>query len=335
MNVVDALASLCGLERKGLLSQTTTLVNGTTAGTNAVLTKQGAKLGIICTQGFPDVIELRRVPKIDMFNWRMPFPKPLVPRRLRVEVEERINKRGEVTIPLNEESVHEAVVYLKKQGVEAIVVVFLFSFLNDSHEKRVAEIIKEDLPDMPCSMSSAVLPMIGEYERTSTAVIDAYIRPIMSNYIHGLRDQLIKDQFKGELLLMQNNGGTVMECGLETLATLALSDLPQAVSRDHNRGPYGENNMLWIWGNKLRYLIIDKVGFHQRIIDRGQQVLAAGNRCPHHRLRRGQHCMVRCIEYPSRRPPERPGRSRPGLLQPGRRGGHGDRRKRGPRVYLS
>src|SRR3972149_5085892 len=144
MNVVDVLASLCGLERKGLLSQTTTLVNGKTAGTNAVLTKQGAKLGIICTKGFPDVIELRRVPKIDMFNWRMPFPKPLVPRRLRVEVEERINKRGEIVIPLNEDSVHEAVAYLKKLGAEAVVVALLFSFLNDAHEKRVAEIIRKE-----------------------------------------------------------------------------------------------------------------------------------------------------------------------------------------------
>ena len=126
MNVVDALATRCGLQRKELLSDTTTMVNGTTAGTNAVLTKQGAKVGIICTKGLPDVLELRRVPKIDMFDWRMPFPKPLVPRRLRVEVEERINKRGEIVTPLNEESVHEAVAYLKKQGVEAVVVALLF-----------------------------------------------------------------------------------------------------------------------------------------------------------------------------------------------------------------
>jgi len=79
MNVVDALASLCRLSRQELLNRTGTLVNGTTAGTNAVLTKQGAKLGIICTKGFPDVIELRRVPKIDMFDWRMPFPSPRPP----------------------------------------------------------------------------------------------------------------------------------------------------------------------------------------------------------------------------------------------------------------
>jgi N-methylhydantoinase A len=191
------------------------------------------------------VIELRRVPKIDMFNWRMPFPKPLVPRRLRVEVEERINKRGEIMTPLNEESVHAAVAYLKKQNVEAIVVALLFSFLNDGHEKRVAEIIKQDFPEVSCSISSAVLPMIGEYERTSTAVIDAFIRPIMSKYIHSLRDLLMQNKFKGELLFMQNNGGTgTWNVALETPATLALSDPLRASRGNHNRGLYGENNIL-------------------------------------------------------------------------------------------
>ncbi len=265
MSVVDALAGLCGLSRKDLLGRTTTLVNGTTAGTNAVLTRQGARLGIICTKGFPDVIELRRVPKIDMFNWRMPFPKPLIPRRLRVEVEERINKRGEVMTPLHEGSVREAVAYLKKQGVEAIVVALLFSFLNDSHEKRIAEIIKEDFPAASCSISSAVLPMIGEYERTSTAVIDAYIRPIMSAYIHSLRNQLIKDAFRGELLFMQNNGGTgTWNVALETPATLALSGPAAGPSAATIIGGlYGENNMLSVdmGGTSYDILIIDKGRF--------------------------------------------------------------------------
>jgi N-methylhydantoinase A len=265
MNVVDALAKLCGLERKELLSVTTTVVNGTTAGTNAVLTKQGAKVGIICTKGFPDVIELRRVPKIDMFNWRMPFPEPLVPRRLRAEVEERINKRGQIITPLNEKSVHEAVAYLKQQGVEAIVVALLFSFLNPSHERRIAEIIKQDFPEVSCSISSAVLPMIGEYERTSTAVIDAYIRPIMSTYIHSLRDQLTKNAFKGALLFMQNNGGTgTWNVALETPATLALSGPAAAPSGATILGGlYGENNMLSVdmGGTSYDILIIDKGRF--------------------------------------------------------------------------
>jgi N-methylhydantoinase A len=265
MNTIDALSKLCGLDRKQLLGQTTTMVNGTTAGTNAVITKQGAKLGIICTKGFPDVIELRRVPKVDMFNWRMPFPKPLVPRRLRVEVEERINKRGEVFIPLKEESVHEAVAYLKKQGVEAIVVALFFSFLNDSHEKRVAEIIKEDYPEVACSISSAILPTVGEYERTSTAVIDAYIRPIIHNYIHNLRELLLTEGFTGELLFMQNNGGTgTWKVALDTPATLALSGPAAAPSAATIIGNlYGEDNMLSIdmGGTSYDILIVDKGRF--------------------------------------------------------------------------
>ena len=265
METISALAMLCGLDRKELLAQATTMVNGTTAGTNAVLTKQGPKLGIIGTKGFPDVIELRRAPKVDMFDWRMPFPRPLVPRRLRVEVEERINKRGEVLTPLKEESVHEAIAYLKGQGAEAVVVALLFSFLNDSHEKRIEEIIKEVFPEASCSISSAILPMIGEYERTSTAVIDAYIKPTISNYIHNLRDLLQKEAFKGELLFMQNNGGTgTWKVALDTPATLALSGPAAAPSAAVMIGAlYGEDNILSVdmGGTSFDILIIDKGRF--------------------------------------------------------------------------
>lgn len=265
METITALSKLRGLDRRDLLTQTAMMVNGTTAGTNAVLTKQGAKLGIICTKGFPDIIELRRAPKVDMFDWRMPFPKPLVPRRLRVEVEERINKRGEVLIPLNMDSVREAVAYLKEQGVEAIVVALLFSFLNDSHEKQVAEIIQEDFPEASWSLSSAILPMIGEYERTSTAVIDAYIRPIINDYIHNLRALLQEEGFKGELLFMQNNGGIgTWKVALDTPATLALSGPAAAPSAAAMIGGlYNENNILSVdmGGTSYDILIIDKGRF--------------------------------------------------------------------------
>lgn len=265
LNVIDGLAKQCGLNRKKLLNQTTSIVNGTTAGTNAILTKQGAKIGIIGTKGFPDVIELRRVPKVDMFDWRHPFPKPLVPRRLRVEVEERINKKGEVITPLNEESVREAIAYLKTQKVEAIVVSLLFSFQNDSHEKRIAEIVKEEFPNVSCSISSAILPMIGEYERTSTTIIDAYIRPIVGNYIQRLHDQLNGEDFKGELLFMQNNGGTgTWKVAQETPATLALSGPAAAPSAAVMIGKlYDEDNILSVdmGGTSFDILIVDKGRF--------------------------------------------------------------------------
>jgi len=268
LNVVDGLAEICGLDRQTLLSQTTALINGTTAGTNAILTKQGAKVGIICTKGFPDVIELRRAPKVDMFDWRMPFPKPLVERRLRVEVEERINKEGKIIVPLNEESVRAAVTYLKNQKVEAIVVALLFSFLNDSHEKRVADIISQEFPEVSCSISSAVLPMIGEYERTSTTVIDAYLRPIVGNYIQKLYETLTAEKFKGQLLFMQNNGGTgTWNVAQKTPAHLALSGPAAApAAATLIGGLYNEKNIISVdmGGTSFDILIVDKGRFNTK-----------------------------------------------------------------------
>ena len=262
INVIDSLARLCNLDRRQLLNQTSSIVNGTTAGTNAIVTRSGAKLGLICTKGFPDVIELRIVPKEDMFNWRMPFPKPLVPRRLRVEVEERVDSKGEVRIPLNEKSVHEAVSYLKKQGVDGIVVALLFSFLNPAHERRVAEIIEEDYPAAHVSLSSTILPAIGEFERTSTAVVDAYTAPIVTKYIEGFHALLGRDGFKGELLFMQNNGGTVTwKLALERPATIAMSGPAAAPSAAVTIGKLnGDENLLSadMGGTSFDISIIDR-----------------------------------------------------------------------------
>jgi N-methylhydantoinase A len=262
LNVIDNLAQLLKLDRRTLLSQASTIVNGTTVGTNAIITRTGAKLGIIATKGFPDVIELRRAPKVGMFNWREPFPEPLVPPRLRVEVEERVDSKGNIVIPLNEMSVHKAVAYLKKQKVEGIVVALLFSFLRPEHERRVAEIIREDFPEAYVSLSSTILPAIGEFERTSTAVVDAYIAPILTKYIKSLRDFLKKEGFKGELLFMQNNGGTgTWDVALERPATLATSGPAAGPSAALSIGNlYGENNLLSVdmGGTSFDVLIIDK-----------------------------------------------------------------------------
>ncbi len=262
LNVIDNLAKLLGMERNKLLNQTTAIVNGTTAGTNAIITRNGARLGIIGTKGFPDVIELRRAPKVGMFDWRVPFPEPLVPPKLRVEVEERVNSKGEVTTPLNEKSVRKAVAYLKKQNVEGIVVALLFSFLRPEHEQRVGEIIKEDFPEALVSLSSTVLPAIGEFERTSTAVVDAYIAPILKKYINSLHKLLKKEGFKGELIFMQNNGGTgTWEIALESPATLATSGPAAGPAAATTIGKlYNENNLLSVdmGGTSFDVLIIDK-----------------------------------------------------------------------------
>ena len=218
------LAQKNDLDLKEYISNTGLIIHGTTFGTNTIITRSGPKTGLIATSGFRDIIEFRRVPKQNMFNWRLPCPGPLVPRHLRVEVEERLNYRGQVKEPLNEESINRAVSYLKKEGVESIAVTLLFSFLDLTHERRVAEVIEDKYPEAHVSLSSVVLPAIGEFERISTTVIDAYIAPGTKKYIETFHDMLLKEGFNGELVLMQSNGGVgSWNVTVERPATLAIS----------------------------------------------------------------------------------------------------------------
>jgi len=223
-NAVGILARLNHLDLRKFLGQVTTIVHGTTQSTNIIITRTGPKLGMICTEGHRDVIQLRRVPKEDMWNWRMPFPEPLVPRYLRVEIKERVDARGNIAIPLDEASVHKAVSYLKKMKVESIVVALLFSFLRPDHECRVEEIIGVDYPEAHVTLSSSVLPMMGEYERTSTATISAYVAPAIVTYTQKLVASLRADGFQGQFLYIQNNGGVeTAEVAMENPATVAMS----------------------------------------------------------------------------------------------------------------
>jgi len=224
MNSIDHLAQNLNMDRKKFLGEVDTIVHGTTQGTNAIITRSGPKMGIIATQGHTDTIQLRRVRKNNMWDWRMDFPQPLVPRHLRVGVEERITSKGDVLRPLNEESVHKAVAYLKMMGVKSIVVTLIFSFLNPEHEKRIREIIKEDYPEAQVTLSHEILSAAGEYERFNTAVIDAYIRPSIADYIHSLEDLLEGEGFKGKLFFMQNNGGIeTAQVAMRKPSTLIIS----------------------------------------------------------------------------------------------------------------
>jgi N-methylhydantoinase A len=148
------------------------LIHGTTIGTNAIIEKKGARVGLITTKGFEDVLEIRRVarPKEAAFDFEVDNPPPLVPKHLRKGIIERINSKGEVFTPLDEDSVREAVSFLQKEKVEAIVISLLFSFLNPRHEQRVAEICREIFPEVLISLSSEISPEFREYERTCTTV---------------------------------------------------------------------------------------------------------------------------------------------------------------------
>jgi N-methylhydantoinase A len=207
LNSLDELAQRFSLDRRTFLSQIDTLVHGTTESLEAIINRSGPCMGVIATKGHRDVLQLRRVRKDNMWDWRKPFPEPLVPRYLRVGVEERMDSKGNVVRPLDEESAHKAIAYLKKRGVRSIVVTLLFSFLNPAHEKRIRELVQQDFPAAEVTLSHEVLSISGEYERFNTTVLDAYVRPVMANYVKELKNLLSAEGFQGQLFMIQNNGG--------------------------------------------------------------------------------------------------------------------------------
>ena len=187
------------------------LVHGTTIGTNAIVEGKGAKVGLITTQGFEDVLEIRRVarPKEAAFDFAVDNPPPLVPRYLRKGILERVNSKGKVFTPLDEDSVRQAIEFFKREKVEAIVVSLLFSFLNPSHERRVGQICRELFPEALVSLSSEICPEFREYERTCTTVMNGYLGPVIGRYMDNLMGHLRQKYGEIRLHIMQSNGGSM------------------------------------------------------------------------------------------------------------------------------
>ena len=183
------------------------MVHGTTLVINAVIERKGAVTGLITTRGFRDVLEIGREKRFDAYDLQIEFPAPLVPRHLRLEVDERVHASGKVLTALDEAGVRAAVRSLLEQGCESIAVCLINAYINPSHEQRIRDIIREIAPDCPVSLSSDVLPEMKEYERTSTTTLNAYAKPVASRYLTRLQQRLEGAGFGGELLLMQSSGG--------------------------------------------------------------------------------------------------------------------------------
>jgi N-methylhydantoinase A len=181
--------------------------HGTTVASNAILEHKGARVGLITTKGFRDVLEIRtlRMPRLYDIAWSK--PAPLVERYLRKVVDERISHKGEIERALDKADAERAVDALLAEKVEAIAVCLINSFANPAHEKMLQEIISRKAPGIPTSISCEVLPEIKEYERTSTTVINAYVMPVVATYLRALRAGLDKAGIAAPLLLMQSNGG--------------------------------------------------------------------------------------------------------------------------------
>jgi N-methylhydantoinase A len=200
------------------------LGHGTTVATNALLERRGAPTGVITTAGFRDLLELARQRRPHLYDLQADKPVPLVPRRYRIEVSERLRYDGSVEQPLDEWAVRAAVRELRDAGLRAIAVCFLYSYLYPRHEQRVAEIVREEFPEAYLSLSHQVLAEFREYERLSTTAVNAYVGPTMSQYVHRLRERVRAAGIPVDPYITQSNGGVIsLDVAAETPVRTVLS----------------------------------------------------------------------------------------------------------------
>jgi N-methylhydantoinase A len=206
------------------------IILGTTVGVNALIENKGAKTGLFCTQGHEDSLEIRLGHKEDGHRYDVDFPQAamLVPRALRFPVAERVVSTGEVRLPLNENDIRRGIRLFKEEGVTSVAVSFVWSFLHPEHERRAAEIIRTEFPEAYLTLSVDVLPQIREYTRTSTTVINAYIGPIIKQYVERMEGFLRGLGYRHQVRYMQSNGGLTSGRFLRDKGIYALNSGPAA-----------------------------------------------------------------------------------------------------------
>jgi N-methylhydantoinase A len=183
-----------------------TVIHGTTLVTNAIIERKGAKTGLITTHGFEDVLEIGREYRYDVYDLQITMPEPLVPRNLRFGVSERVDYQGNVLTPLLEDDAAHIVDELVGRGVQSIAVCLLQSFTNPVHERVLGDFIRQRYPEIYVSLSVDIMPELREYERTSTTAMNAYVQPLIDQYLNALNSQLIKIGFSGSLQIMLSSG---------------------------------------------------------------------------------------------------------------------------------
>jgi N-methylhydantoinase A len=220
--VVEAVASLTGGE--GVAG----VVHGTTVATNAVLERRGALTALVTTAGFRDVLELRRLRIPHMYDpfWRK--PDPLVPRRLRLELNERMTADGTELKPVDETEVRAVAAQLRAAAVESVAVCLLHSYRFPEHEQLVGRVLREELPEVTVSLSSEILREQREYERSATTVVNAYVRPLMGRYVADIRRGLDAAEVDAPLTIMQSSGGVMTSDDATRRPVLALESGPAA-----------------------------------------------------------------------------------------------------------
>ena len=209
MAAVDKAAEADGLSARDFLARVTLFAHGSTIATNTVLEGKGAKVGLLATEGFRDSVEIRRGHRENPWDHRTPYAPVLVPRYLRQPVKGRIDRDGHEVVPLSEDDVQRAVKLFADEGVQSVAICLFNSYLSGRHEAQAAEVLATHLPGVAISQSAKVAPVIGEYERSSTAVLNAYVAPRTVSYLQGLNRSLSELGLPVPLLLIQNNGGAI------------------------------------------------------------------------------------------------------------------------------
>jgi len=203
-------AIMNGIEQGEIhLSDVSMFSHGTTVATNALITRNLPRAAMICTEGFRDVVEIRRANKEDLWDTYKDVAKPYIPRRDRLTVRERVDAEGHVLTDLNEQDAYRVAEILKKRGVAAIAVCFMNSYVNGTNEQRMRDILKEVMPDVPVSISSQIMPEIFEHERFSTTMANAVVSPVVVDYVGRLADKLADGGYQRELLLLHTGGGVM------------------------------------------------------------------------------------------------------------------------------
>jgi N-methylhydantoinase A len=188
------------------IKEVSTLVHGTTLVTNAVIERKGAKTALLTTKGFEDVLEIGREMRYDIYDIFITMPKPLVPKELRMGVQERVDKNGKILEKLNIENVEKSLVALQKKGVQSVAVSLLHSYANTKHENEIGNLLKTKFSKLTYSLSSEVMPEIREYERTSATVMNAYVQPLTDTYLKNLNYNLQQLGFSGIIHIMNSAG---------------------------------------------------------------------------------------------------------------------------------
>jgi len=206
---VDLAAAEIGIGRRGLLAGTDTFVHGTTRALNAILTGTTARTAFLTTRGHPDVLLFREGGRVDPFDFTRPYPAPLVPRALTWEVTERVGADGAVVTALDEAALVAQLREVVAAGVEAIAVCLLWSVANPVHEVRVGELVEQHAPGVPYTLSHRLNPIVREYRRACSTVLDASLKPLMTAYLEDMRRRLTGEGLAGRLLIVTSGGGVM------------------------------------------------------------------------------------------------------------------------------